>query len=398
MKSALLIGFTLPPEIVELIYKLDPLPAVQTTKFAWNFVDAISTRFTTVRLLSFSPIQSFPRGRKIMFHSFPFSRGRVTGQHLGFLNLLVLKHLSRLFQLFARARPDVVAQRPDVVFIHGVHSPLLIFGVYLVRRGYCVVPVLTDPPGVILPSDTFLVRILKRLDRNMVRGILSRFEGVIALSEDLARQYAKGLPKLVFSGIASSDILEQVRIESSSASPGAAPEVVYAGTVSASYGVRRLVEAARLLPHVRFSFFGSGDLITEITSAQLPNVVLHGFVPPEDLPVRIKYASLLVNCRSSDDPIAAMSFPSKLIEYALTGVPVLTTPLPSIPADLREAFFYVSEESGQGFANAIMAVLSTSPVDLQAHGSKARGLVLESYSDTAIGTAIADFVKSLKRS
>jgi glycosyltransferase involved in cell wall biosynthesis len=398
MKNALLIGFTLPPEIVERIYKVDTLPAVQTTKFAWNFVDAISTRFTTVRLLSFSPVQNFPRGRKIVFHSFSFSRGRVTGKHLGFVNLLVLKHLSRLFQLFARARPDVVAQRPDVVFIHGVHSPLLIFGVYLVRKGYCVIPVLTDPPGVILPTDTFLSRRLKRLDSALVRGLLSKFSGVITLSDGLAQQYAKGLRKLVFPGIASNDIPEQLLPELPSASLSAAPEVVYAGTISASYGVRRLVEAARLLPRIRFSFFGSGDLVAEITSAQLPNVTLHGFVPPEDLPVRLKGASLLVNCRSSGDQVAAMSFPSKLIEYALTGVPVLTTPLPSIPVNLRDAFIYVSEETGEGFAKAIKETLSASRADLQSQGRKARALILESYSDKAIGAEIFDFIKSLRRS
>lgn len=396
MKSALLIGFTLPHEIAERIYELDTLPAIQTTKFAWNFVDAISTRFATVRLLSFSSVQSFPRGRQIIFYSFPFSRGQASGQHLGFVNLLVLKHLSRLFQLFVRARQDVLTQKPDVVFIHGVHSPLLIFGAYLVRKGFCVVPVLTDPPGVMLPTDTFLARALKHLDSALVRGLLSKSTGVISLSDDLAHQLGKGLPKLVFPGITNNDLPEQLLPKLTSASLNAAPEVIYAGTISASYGVRQLIEAARLLPQVRFSLYGSGDLIDEIISTQLPNVILHGFVPHEDMLSRLKDATLLVNCRPSDDHVAAMSFPSKLIEYAVSGVPVLTTLLPSIPLNLRDAFFYVGEETGQGFANAIMEALSTSPADLKAQGNKARGLVVKNYSKTAIGAAVFDFIRSIK--
>ncbi len=398
MKTAVLIGFTLPPETAELIYKIDTLPAVQTTKFAWNFVDAISTRFETVRLLSFAPVQSFPRGRRMLFYSFPFSRGQTTGRHFGFVNLLMLKHLSRLFQLFLRARPDVLSRQPEVIFIHGVHSPLLIFGAYLARKGYCVVPVLTDPPGVILPTDTLLVRSLKRLDSALVRRLVSNFTGVISLSNGLADQFGKGLPKLVFPGISSSDIPQQLRLELDSVSRTPAPEVTYAGTISESYGVRRLVEAARLLPQVRFSLYGSGDLIDEIKAAKLPNVVLHGFVQNEDLLERLRDSSLLVNCRSSDEHVAAMSFPSKLIEYALTGVPVLTTPLPSIPANLRGAFIYVNEETGQGFADAIMLALSTSSADLHAQGCKARALVLENYSHTAIGAAIFDFITSMRRS
>lgn len=397
MKNALFIGFTLPRDIAIQLYRIDSMPAVQTTKFAWSFVDALRAGFTSVHLLSFSPVQSYPRGRKIIFRSYSFARDGVTGRHVGFVNLLVFKHLTRLFQLFVGVRPDVLAQRPDVVFLHGVHSPVLIFGAYLARKGFCVIPVLTDPPGVIIRLDSAFVRALKRLDRMIVRRLLSEFSGVIALADGIPDRLGIDLPRLVFPGIVGNEIggrhvaavLPQPNYPS--------PQVIYAGTVSASYGLRWLVGAARLLPHVRFSLFGTGDLIEEIKDMNLPNVALHGFVAPEDLMARLTGASLLVNCRPSDDQVAAMSFPSKLIEYALTGVPVLTTRLPSIPSHLREAFLYVAAETDHGFAAAITKALSASPSERQAQGAKARSLVVGAYSAPAIGAAITDFAMNLKR-
>ncbi|MDF1854275.1 glycosyltransferase [Pseudooceanicola sp.] len=397
MKNALLIGFTLPEEIANRIYEIDTLPAVQTTKFAWNFVDSLCTQFSSVRLLSFSPVQSYPRCRKIVFRSFTFSRGKVSGKHLGFVNLLILKHLSRTLQLFLHALPKVQAQRPDVVFIHGVHSPLLFFGAYLARKGYCVIPVLTDPPGVILTTDTFLVRCLKRIDRTIVRQLVLKFSGVIALSDGLAEQLGRGLPKLVFPGIAVKAPTQLLPATTTQEALNNSPEVVYAGTISASYGVRHLVEAAGLSPHIRFSLFGSGDLVGEISAAQLPNVVMHGFLPPNEVQARLKNASLLVNCRPSGDQIAAMSFPSKLIEYALSGVPVLTTRLPSIPANVRSAFIYVDDETGHGFASKIKEVLLTAPSERLAKVEKAQKLILQAYSTQKIGAAIFEFCTNLKR-
>lgn len=396
MKSALFIGFTLPKDVAERLYRIDSLPAVQTTKFAWNFVEALTTRIAQVRLLSFAPVQNFPRGRKIVFRSFIFSNGRVQGEHIGFINLLVFKHLSRIFQLFVRFRPAVLRREPDVVFLHGVHSPLLIFGAYLARKGYCVIPVLTDPPGVMLPTDFAVVRLLKRIDRALVRRLLSEFGGVITLADGIPEQLGIDSPRLVFPGIVGKDVVEHLSKVPKPSPTDLQPEVIYAGTISAGYGLRRLVGAARLLPMVRFSLFGTGDLIEEIKAMQLPNVVLHGFVSPDDLIVRLKGAKLLVNCRPSADRVAMMSFPSKLIEYALTEVPVLTTRLPSIPARLRDAFLYVEEETDEGFALAIRTTLAKSRDERECQGARARSLILEACSASAIGAAIADFASDLR--
>lgn len=397
MTSALLIGFTLPADRAEELYKIDSLPAVQTTKFAWSFVNALTSKIARVRLLSFSPVQSFPRGRKLLFRSYVFTQGEIKGEHLGFVNFVVLKHLSRLFQLFMYARPRVLAQKPDVVFLHGVHSPLLIFGVYLARKGHTVIPILTDPPGVVLPTDSGAVRFLKQLDRVIVRRLLSKFAGVIALADGIPEQLGIDLPRLVFPGIVDNNVIQALSVPVAPWATPAAPELIYAGTISEGYGLRRLVGAARLLPEVHFSLFGTGDLIEEIAAMRLPNVALHGFASPSDLPARLKAASLLVNCRPSDDEVAVMSFPSKLIEYALTEVPVLTTRLPSIPEQLRDAFLYIDEETDEGFAAAIERALSASQAERQALGSNARSKVLEAYSSQAVGAAVAGFVGRVLR-
>lgn len=388
---AMLLGFTLPDEEAEALFKIDPIPAVQTHNFAKSLVRALHTAHDQVFLLSAAPVQNFPHVPRLWFGRRNFVTCETSGVTIPFINLLGLKHITR-FLACVMSLPLIKRWRISVVYVHGVHSPFLFFAGVLRLIGCRVIVVLTDPPGVALPKDRAISRLLKRLDRRIVKALISRVNGVVTLSSALALAWAPCKPALVVPGI-SSGAWRKLIAKTHKATPQdrLRPRVLYAGGLSAAYGVDRLIEAAALLPDIDFVFYGKGEQLSKIVSDDFPNITYGGFLRADELVREVLASDLLINPRPSDTEIAIGSFPSKLLEYLATGIPVLTTRIRSIPVDLAEQFQYIDDESVVGMSIAIRETLAKrETLRSQAQGSP--HIVEKLYGEASSGLKLRDFV------
>ena len=122
--------------------------------------------------------------------------------------------------------------------------------------------------------------------------------------------------------------------------------VVYHGTVTPHYGLELLVEAAaqaaREEPRLRLEIYGDGDALGRVRAriAELgvsDRVYTSGrFLPHREVLERVRSASAGVICNLPIERNAA-AVPTKILEYAALGVPVVT-------ADLRAIREYFSPE------------------------------------------------------
>ncbi|ADH90487.1 glycosyl transferase group 1 [Ancylobacter novellus DSM 506] len=386
----LLLGYTVPDEVMAEITAIDPNPPVQTHKFAWALARSLRQGFGEVRLLSTLPVQSYPLVRRLLFRRFAFRSQGVDGVAMGFVNLIVLKHLTRLLACLGFTRRIRGEWGTDVLFMHGVHSPFLLYGWLMSRLGVDVVPVLTDPPGVELATDGRLARLLKRIDRRIVPLLLARASALVALSPVWLELFPGVKKVLVFPGILGRDWLYALATVAPAPRVADAPvTVIYAGGVSAAYGMDRLLDAAARLPQVRFLIFGKGDYVPRITAGGPPNVEYGGFVDARALASHLMAADILINPRPSGQEFARYSFPSKLIEYVATGRPVLTTRLVSIPAEIVPCFHYIDDESGEGVARAIETLVALGTEERLARAGAAREIIMRECSEAAIGRKLA---------
>lgn len=393
----ILLGFTVSDDLAAEIFALDPLPAVQTHRFAWSLARSLRLAFGRVELVSVVPIQSWPLANRLFFPRRRFEQDGVPGVLLAFINAIGIKHISRFFSALVEFTRRIRHGTTEiVVFIHGVHTPWLAIGRILRVFGARVFIVLTDPAGVVLPTDGNISRALKRLDRSLVGYFVSRASGVLALAPDLALVHPDARRRLVFPGILNGRWLAQ--LDAARATDRAVPDgvrpvtVLYAGTVNASYGVDLLVQAARLLPDIRFRILGKGDMVDRLRQEAAENVAYEGFVSPDALADHLLDADILINPRPSAADFARNSFPSKLLEYASTGRPVLTTRIASIPDALSACFHYIEDETPQGMADAIRT-LATLPVTEQlVIARKSRETVLAECSEAAIGKKLQNFI------
>ena len=374
---------------------------MQTHNFAWNVVDGLRKANVDVSLLSALPIPNYPEYPRVFIRSVPIQERGVSGISLGFINLLALKHVTRLLSCFTTGWKYIATVRPDVVVVHGVHSPFLLYARLLKRFARMTIcAILTDPPGIIRPRDGAFVRSLKWLDRKVVEKLCSGFDGVIALAPTLAKDLAAGVPVLVMEGIATQITLERTAPDRRHEVEGAFV-LAYAGGLTAEYGVKNLVLAVEGLhqPGVRLDLYGRGPLeewILERASRD-PRLHYHGAISRDELLPRLARADLLVNPRPVEQEFVKYSFPSKLLEYMSLGVPVLSTRLPSIPVDYDRFLTYPKGDTPTSLMEAITQIMDMSLVGRRRKADKARQFVLREKGVSVQGKRMAEFLSALAK-
>lgn len=392
---AVFLGFTVPDSFAADLFRSDPIPAVQTHKFALAFASALSKVFDKVVLLSAPPVQHFPVTPFRNFAGQEFVVHGMDGVVLGASNVRTRRHLSRFLaclKMTGRLRKEWA---PDVVFVHGVHTPFLAYAAVLRLFGITTVVILTDAPGLFLPTDGRVRRVLKTIDRSLVKLLLRAASGVVALAPALVEKLAPSKPNLVVPGIISDEWVAQATGLDSVAN--AHPfTVTYAGGIDKSYGAGLLVGAAALLPDVSFRICGRGAFYDEALATSTANVVLPGFLGQEAVAAEIMGADLLINPRPSTQGFAVLSFPSKLLEYLATGRPVLTTPISSIPKELTGSFYYITEETDAGVAAAISAAAALPADERGAFGRAAQHQALAHFGEAAVAKKLKTFLTRIK--
>lgn len=143
------------------------------------------------------------------------------------------------------------------------------------------------------------------------------------------------------------------------------PIVLYTGQLLPGKGADVFVEAAKQLPEVHFLLVGGHGHYLErmrarLSSEQIINVELVGFVPPHRVPLYQSAADVLVLPATADHKISTYTSPLKLFEYMAAQRPLVASDLPvlqEILADDDNALLF-RERDAQDLAMTIQRVLS----------------------------------------
>ena len=156
--------------------------------------------------------------------------------------------------------------------------------------------------------------------------------------------------------------------------------IMYAGTVQSQYGLKILVEGFILanLPEYELHIYGNGDYAEEIDRISKEyNTIKHFPSQPNDIIVeKEKEAYILVNPRPTDEEYTKYSFPSKNMEYMVSGTAVLTTNLPGMPEEYKQYVYLIEDESVDGVCKALKKISELSEEEVMNKGRLAREFVL----------------------
>jgi glycosyltransferase involved in cell wall biosynthesis len=158
--------------------------------------------------------------------------------------------------------------------------------------------------------------------------------------------------------------------------------ILFAGGVGLLNGIPILLESFKRIKddNLRLDLYGFCNIpdIMDKAIAEDNRIKLYGVRPSSEVEEAEKRAYLLVNPRNIHNPCVPYSFPSKNLEYMISGTPVITTRMCCIPQDHHEhLFFFPEREDAEMYAKAIEHVLRLPLSVLNAKAEGARDFVLK---------------------
>ena len=125
---------------------------------------------------------------------------------------------------------------------------------------------------------------------------------------------------------------------------------MYAGGLHAKSGVRLLIDSVLASKEdVELWLFGKGDQEKCVMGLASNRIKYFGYQSREFVLQKQMEADFLINPRYSHKDYTKYSFPSKIMEYMASAVPVVTTHIKGIPDEYFQHLIPIEEETIEGF-------------------------------------------------
>ncbi|AZU64481.1 glycosyltransferase [Neobacillus mesonae] len=155
---------------------------------------------------------------------------------------------------------------------------------------------------------------------------LNSIDGIILFNEEAYKELHLRIPFLISKiGISESEISSKTYKRNRDD----CFNIVYTGSLERYNGVEEMIDAIKLINtnNVTLNIYGNGTLKNDIIqkSAEDPRINYYGLITKGELENKIKKADLLINTRNVNHYVNKFAFPSKLIQYLSSGIPVMST-------------------------------------------------------------------------
>ena len=171
--------------------------------------------------------------------------------------------------------------------------------------------------------------------------------------------------------------------------------ITYTGGLDYSKGIDILIESLKFIPdNCLLNIVGGGHLVSEIKELCKNNnkIRFHGFVERNKMLDIMFDSDILVNPHRSDDNLKEMVFPFKMVEYASTGIPLVSSGMARFRNQFDSHITFYNDDSPQSLANSIISV--TEHID--AYRLKAgilKNMINEAYSLKGVSEKLHSFFK-----
>ena len=308
-------------------------------------------------------IGSYPNASKMRKFQ-GFSNEQTEYTYVPFNNLWGIRNFSRATALKAKLNTFIQEEcNEKLIVIYSPHTPFLDAAVFAKKQDarIRICMVVPDLPQYMNLNEhvSWIYRIGKKCDIARFNYLNTYVDSYVLLTEAMKEPLRVGLkPYLVVEGLVDSERLhmklpkKEIRKET---------YIVYTGKMNRKFGVCDLVDAFADMvdPNYRLILCGSGDAEDYIQACAQKDkrIICFGQVAPDVAQEWIMKADVLVNPRPNNEEYTKYSFPSKNIEYLLSGNPVVAYMLDGMPTIYEKCFFVAEEDMKTGLGEAIIKAL-----------------------------------------
>lgn len=325
---------------------------------------------------------------KILIHEKDEDEGNAHFHYYTTLNIPVIRQLMIFLASFFNVL--IVSKKEETYAICDCLNIANAYGMALgcKLRNIPLVTIVTDLPDMLTK---------KKIRRVINNNLFAFMDGFIFLTEEMNfRVNHKRKPYIVLEGHVDSDAFEIKETEKWEITTGT-KVVIYAGSILKLYGIENLVYGfiKANLPETELWIYGDGDFRGELLEVEKKhsNIIYKGVCDNQQIVQAESRAALLVNPRPSAPEYTKYSFPSKNMEYMVSGTPVLTTKLPGMPKEYEDYVFLLENEDAIGMSVKLKEIFAIPFSERQKLAIEARRFVLKEKSNIVQASHIVSFLQ-----
>ncbi|MBU9735534.1 glycosyltransferase [Diplocloster agilis] len=286
-------------------------------------------------------------------------------------------------------------QRELVVFVYSMRSAPMAAACRIKKEitKARIFLIVSDLPQFMDLGQNRIKAMLKQIDWITIKKMQSKFDGAILYASKMA-EYLK-LPDdkwmLMEGSFNPGDEIDSAKEKRQSKA------IMYSGKLDKEYGIPMLLDAFMQIEdeNIELWLTGGGNAENYIgqCAAKDKRIKYYGFLPTRtDVLRKQKEADLLINMRLPSEQASAYCFPSKLFEYMVSGVPVISFQLEGIPEEYFEYLILVESESLKCLVDAIKGGLQMSNAERLAMGKRAKAFIYDAKNNITQSERICQFV------
>lgn len=253
---------------------------------------------------------------------------------------------------------------------------------------------ITDMPGMYDASHIIHYEDMNLLGKTQMK-LIRKFSAFIFMTEQ-----TNGIlnpnhrPYMIMEGIVDPDMKPLKKIEKDTTR-----NILYAGGLLEEYGIDYLCQAFMRLgqDNVRLVIYGKGPFVEKLKeySKQDSRIDFRETVPNDVIVAEEQKATLLVNPRFTSAEYTFYSFPSKNVEYMVSGTPIVTTRLAGIPSDYEPYIYTFDEETIEGYSTTLGKILNKSDEELITFGARAQQFILQNKNAKVQVKKLIDMINKI---
>lgn len=366
--------------------------------FQHNLLAGFEETHCDVTIMNTLPMATYPKYNQLIMKT---SRGKLQGYdnvEIGYINFPLAKQYTRYKNYKKQIKRWIHETKGEkCIMAYSLYLPFEKIFKYI-KKKYPDVKVGIVCPDLpcefgILPKNKLKATIQNYYGRKLLK-YAKHCDFFVLLTEAMKNPLVVGSRKYtIVEGICNGEI-PKIPIKSNKKS------VLYAGTLNRQFGILTLIEAFSLIddPEAELWVCGGGDVENKvIAAAEKDNrIKFYGYVTKEEVVKLQKEAFLLINPRQNEGEYTKYSFPSKTMEYMLSGKPVLMYKLDGIPAEYDQFLNYIEGNSAEDMKNAICKIFNEDENKIANKALSAARYVAENKNSFKQAEKIIDLISELE--
>ena len=242
------------------------------------------------------------------------------------------------------------------------------------------------------------IKIFRSLHDKIFYWLINRIDGFVLLTEQMKYPLNIGTrPYVVVEGLVDHDL---VKPSDNTIRDINKKVILYTGSLNIQFGIMGLLDAIDLIVNDNYEFWicGAGEAEKEIEKrcAHDKRIKYFGYVAKNEILQLQQKATALINPRNNEGEYTKYSFPSKTMEYLVSGKPVIMYKLDGIPDEYDPFLYYIAGNSPRDIANKIVEVIEKTQAELDECGDRARQFVMRNKNHIVQARKILSLCSSLK--